>query len=57
MGRHLPARMRMFPTCTAISLTTAGLATSALPFAHGLRSAHTSTRASLTELEVNLNQR
>ena len=47
---------RMFPT--AISLTTAGLATFYLPFAHGLRSAHvhTSTRASPTALEGNLHQ-
>ena len=44
----------MFPT--TISLTTADLATSTLPFAHGLCSAHTSTRASLTALEDNLNQ-
>ena len=40
---------RMLPT--AIPLTTAGLATPALPFAHGLRSAHTSTFASLTALD------
>ena len=45
---------RMFPT--AVPLSTADLATSALPFAVGLRDAHATTNRALTALEDNLNQ-
>ena len=45
---------RMFPT--AVPVSTADLATSALPFAVGLRDAHATTNRALTALEDNLNQ-
>ena len=45
---------RMLPT--AVPFPTADLATSALPFAVGLRDAHATTNHALTVLEENLNQ-
>ena len=47
---------RMFPTACAVPLSTADLATSALPFAVGLRDAHATTNRAITALEDNLNQ-
>ena len=46
----------MFPTCTAGPLSTADLATSALPLDVGLRDAHATTNRALTALGNNPNQ-